>query len=529
MALDLATVEPCVAGPKRPHDRVALKDLKRDFTACMGAKVGFKGFGVPAAEHGKKVDVTVAGGPKETLEHGSVVIAAITSCTNTSNPSVLVAAGLLAQKAIAKGLKVPNFVKTSLSPGSHVVSEYLKNSGLQKSLDELGFYTAGYGCMTCIGNSGDIAHELTPAIVENKLVAAAVLSGNRNFEARIHPLTAANYLASPPLVVAFALAGRTNIDFDKEPISGDVFLRDIWPSPAEVQAVIDKHVTKELFSSVYSKVDTQNEQWNALTAPEGKLFKWDEQSTYIHSPPYFTGIKKTPTPTTTIKDAQCLLLLGDSVTTDHISPAGDIAKSSPAAKFLTAHGVTPGNFNSYGSRRGNDLVMVRGTFANTRLSNRIVGEGTTGPVTIHHPSGKQMSVYDASVEYAKTHTPLVILAGKEYGSGSSRDWAAKGTMLQGVKVVIAESYERIHRSNLVGMGFVPLQFKSGESAATHKLTGKETFTFDFSGDLKPGQDVTASLGDGRKLTLTLRIDTLVELKFFEHGGILNYVLRQLAA
>jgi aconitate hydratase len=529
LALDLATVEPCVAGPKRPHDRVLLKDMKRDFGACMGSKVGFKGFGIPAAEHGKKVEVSVNGGPKEPFEHGSVVVAAITSCTNTSNPSVLIAAGLVAQKALAKGLKVPAFVKTSLSPGSHVVTEYLTKSGLQKSLNELGFWTAGYGCMTCIGNTGDIAPELTQAITDHKLVAAAVLSGNRNFEARIHPLTAANYLASPPLVVAFALAGRTNIDFETEPIANGVFLRDLWPTQAEVQAIIDQYVTSDLFKSVYGKVDTQNPAWNALTAPEGKLFKWDETSTYIHNPPYFRGITKDPKPALRISGASCLLLLGDSVTTDHISPAGNIAKSSPAAKFLQAAGVGVADFNSYGARRGNDLVMVRGTFANTRLSNRIVGEGTTGPVTIHFPSGQKLSVYDAAVEYAKTQTPLVILAGKEYGSGSSRDWAAKGTALQGVRVVVAESFERIHRSNLVGMGVVPLQFKAGDTAASLGLTGKETFSFDFSGDLKPGQDVKVTLGDGRSFAAQLRIDTAVELKFFEHGGILNYVLRQLAA
>eukprot|EP00331_Platyophrya_macrostoma_P025047 CAMPEP_0176449456 /NCGR_PEP_ID=MMETSP0127-20121128/26478_1 /TAXON_ID=938130 /ORGANISM="Platyophrya macrostoma, Strain WH" /LENGTH=896 /DNA_ID=CAMNT_0017836777 /DNA_START=46 /DNA_END=2733 /DNA_ORIENTATION=+ len=525
LELDLASVEPCVSGPKRPHDHVTLKTMKADFNACMGAKTGFKGFGVPAEQHGKSVSFTVNG--KETsIEHGSVVIAAITSCTNTSNPSVLVAAGLVAKKAIEKGLTVKPHVKTSLSPGSHVVTQYLNAAGLQEKLDTLGFQTTGYGCMTCIGNSGDIAPEVSKAIADNNIVAAAVLSGNRNFEARIHPQTAANYLASPPLVVAYALAGRVNIDFDTEPIANGVYLRDIWPTTQEVADVVNSCVTASLFSNVYKGILTHNEQWNALQAPEGKLYAWDEKSTYIHNPPYFAGMKREPEPQTVIKDAAVLCVFGDSITTDHISPAGNIAKDSPAARFLQESGVERKDFNTYGSRRGNDLIMVRGTFANTRLGNKIVGEGQTGPYTIHFPTGKKLSIFDAAMEYQKAGTPLVILAGKEYGSGSSRDWAAKGPYLQGVKVVIAESFERIHRSNLVGMGIVPLQFKAGENVHSLGLTGKETFNFNFSGELKPGQEVSVDIGGGKKITCILRIDTLVEVKFFENGGILNYVLRE---
>lgn len=525
LVLDLGSVEPCVSGPKRPQDHVTIKNMKNDFTACMGAKSGFKGFGIPANEHNKVVKYTV-NGKEATMQHGSIVIAAITSCTNTSNPSVLVAAGLVAKKALEKGLTVNPGVKTSLSPGSHVVTRYLTSAGLQEKLDQLGFQTTGYGCMTCIGNSGEIAPEVSKVIADNNFVAAAVLSGNRNFEARIHPQTAANYLASPPLVVAYALAGRVNIDFETEPIANGVYLRDIWPSNEEVAEVVRQNVNAELFSSVYKNILEYNEQWNSLEAPSGQLYAWDDKSTYIHNPPYFATMKREPSPQTTIKDAACLCVFGDSITTDHISPAGNIAKDSPAAKFLQSSGVERRDFNTYGSRRGNDLVMVRGTFANTRLGNKIVGEGQTGPYTIHFPTGQKMAIFDAAMEYQKAGTPLVILAGKEYGSGSSRDWAAKGPYLQGVKCVIAESFERIHRSNLVGMGIVPLQFKAGETAQSLGLTGKETFNFDFSGDLKPGQDVTVQVSGGKTITCTLRIDTLVEVKFFENGGILNYVLRE---
>ncbi|KAL7705783.1 aconitase [Lotmaria passim] len=524
LELDLSTVVPCVAGPKRPHDNIPLAGLSKDFKACMSAKTGFKGFGIPEAEHNKKVKYTV-NGQEATMEHGSVVIAAITSCTNTSNPNVLVAAGLVAKKAVEKGLKVPPGIKTSLSPGSHVVTKYLENSGLQRSFDALGFETTGYGCMTCIGNSGEIAPEVAKCITDNNFVAAAVLSGNRNFEARIHPLTAANYLASPPLVVAFALAGRTNIDFAKEPIANGVYLRDIWPTNEEIAAVVNKCVTPDLFKQVYAHITTMNTKWNELKVEEGEFYKWDPKSTYIHSPPYFDGMTKTPPGVKNIDNAACLAVFGDSITTDHISPAGNIAKDSPAAKFLKEHGVERKDFNTYGSRRGNDEIMVRGTFANTRLGNRLVGEGQTGPYTIYHPTGEKMFIFDAAMKYKADNVPTVILAGKEYGSGSSRDWAAKGPFLQGVKAVVAESFERIHRSNLVGMGIVPLQFKDGQNVQSLGLTGKEKFSMDFSGDLRPHQDIVVKCDNGKSFTAMLRIDTEMEVKYVENGGILNYVLR----
>lgn len=524
LELDLSTVVPCVAGPKRPQDNVPLTDVSKDFKACMSAKSGFKGFGIPEGEHNKKVKYTV-NGQEATMQHGSIVIAAITSCTNTSNPTVLVAAGLLAQKALQKGLRVPPGIKTSLSPGSHVVTKYLENAGLQKSLEALGFNTTGYGCMTCIGNSGDIAPEVSKCITDNNFVAAAVLSGNRNFEARIHPLTTANYLASPPLVVAFALAGRANIDFAKEPIANGVYLRDIWPSNAEIVEVVNKYVTPDLFKEVYANITTMNQQWNELQVENGEFYKWDPRSLYIHSPPYFDGMTLDPPGVKSIENAACLAIFGDSITTDHISPAGNIAKDSPAAKFLMARGVERRDFNTYGSRRGNDEVMVRGTFANTRLGNRLVGDGQTGPYTLYHPTGEKMFIFDAAMKYKEAGVATVILAGKEYGSGSSRDWAAKGPFLQGVKAVIAESFERIHRSNLVGMGVIPLQFKDGENATSLGLTGKEHFSMSFSGELRPCQDIVVKCDNGKTFTTRLRIDTEVEVKYVENGGILNYVLR----
>nr|CCC94388.1 unnamed protein product [Trypanosoma congolense IL3000] len=522
--LDLSTVEPSLAGPKRPHDHVLLRNMKQDFVACLGAKTGFKGFGITAKEQDKEVKCTV-GGKEITMRHGSVVIAAITSCTNTSNPNVLVAAGLLAKKAVEKGLTVSQGVKTSLSPGSHVVTKYLESSGLQAFLDELRFHTTGYGCMTCIGNAGDIDPAISKCINENNLVAAAVLSGNRNFEARIHPQTAANYLASPPLVVAYALAGRVDIDFEAEPIANGVFLRDIWPTNDEITTVVKEHVTPAMFKSVYESITTLNEQWNNLEVKEGKQYEWQE-STYIHKPPYFENVTMEVQPKLVIRDAACLAVFGDSITTDHISPAGNIAKGSPAAQFLEGLGVTRKDFNTYGSRRGNDLVMVRGTFANTRLGNRIVGEGQTGPFTVHFPTNEKVFIFDAAMRYAAENIPLVILSGKEYGSGSSRDWAAKGPFLQGVKVVIAESFERIHRSNLVGMGIVPLQFRDGEGVESLGLTGRERLSFDFSGGLCPGQEVTVQKDDGTTFSAILRIDTAMEVKYVEHGGILQYVLRE---
>ena len=529
LELDLAAVEPCVSGPKRPHDHVPLRSLKKDFLACMGSQQGFKGFAIPQDQQSKKVTLNWSNGETTSMQHGSVVIAAVTSCTNTSNPSVLIAAGLVAKKALQRGLTVRKGIKTSLSPGSHVVTEYLKASGLQSCLDQLGFHTTGYGCMTCIGNSGDIAPEVSKAIQDNNLVAAAVLSGNRNFEARIHPLTAANYLASPPLVIAFALAGRVDIDFENEPIANGVFLRDIWPTQAEIADVQNRFVSPELFSNVYRDIASMNPVWNELEAPQGERYPWENRSTYVQPLTYLERVEARLDPVAEIRGARCLLFLGDSVTTDHISPAGDIALNSSAGKYLLERGTTKLDFNTYGARRGNDAVMARGTFANVRLSNKLVGSGTTGPKTKFLPSGAVMPIYDAAMAYAKEGTPLVILAGKEYGSGSSRDWAAKGPQMLGVRVVLAESFERIHRSNLVGMGIVPLQFKQNTTAISLGLTGNETFAFDLRGTLKPGQDVTVTLENGKQFDVVLRIDTAMELQFFHHGGILAYVLRQLLA
>eukprot|EP00759_Apiculatamorpha_spiralis_P048069 PhF_6_TR43411/c0_g1_i1/m.66686/K01681/ACO, acnA; aconitate hydratase len=533
LSLDLNSVVPCVAGPKRPHDNVLLKDVQRDFKACLNAPQGFKGFNIPAEKNNASATFTLKG-QQTTMKHGAVVIAAITSCTNTSNPSVLVAAGLVAKKASELGLKVNPYVKCSLSPGSHAVTKYLTDSGLQASLESLGFFTAGYGCMTCIGNSGDIAEEVSKAIVDNNLVASAVLSGNRNFEARVHPLTSGNYLASPPLVVAYALAGTVDIDFATQPIGTGangqaVYLKDIWPSNAEVTGIVDKYVTKDIFNQIYSNLDNySNKDWKTLQVPEGSQYKWDPKSTYIHNPPFFDGLKLKPSPKTIIDKAYCLLNFGDSITTDHISPAGNIAKASPAAKFLEANGVERKDFNTYGARRGNDEVMVRGTFANTRLINKLRRDGAVGPMTYHIPTNELLSVYDAAVKYKASNSPLIILAGKEYGSGSSRDWAAKGTFLMGVRAVIAESFERIHRSNLIGMGVVPIQFKAGENAASLGLTGFEQFSIDLSGEIKPLQEITITHTKGQ-FNAILRIDTLVEIQYFYNGGILNYVLRQKAA
>ncbi|KAJ9462198.1 Aconitate hydratase 3 [Diplonema papillatum] len=527
LELDLATVVPCVSGPKRPHDRIACKDLKTDFQTCMVSPQGFKGFGIPEEKRGTKGKLTYKGQTFD-IAHGDVVIAAITSCTNTSNPAVLIAAGLVAKKANALGVKVRPFIKTSLSPGSQVVTAYLSSSGLLGELEQQGFSTAGYGCMTCIGNSGDLYEGVGEAYKEAGLVMSAVLSGNRNFEARVHPDTAGNYLASPALVVVYALAGNMNLNCLEEPLcktpeGKDVFLKDVWPSQAEVAAVMNEHVTAKKFQSVYGKLKEGSTKWAQLPAPSDPVtYPWDEKSTYIHEPPYFKSMEG---PQTVIKDAHALLYLGDSVTTDHISPAGNIARTSAAAKYLSSRGVKPVDFNSYGSRRGNDLVMARGTFANTRLSNKLVAPtGNTGPVTVHIPSGEQLSVFDASAKYLEEGTPLIVLAGKEYGSGSSRDWAAKGPNLLGVKVVIAESYERIHRANLVGMGIVPLCFKSGENPEILGLKGNEKFSFDFSGELQPGQEVTVTTSAGKNFITVLRFDTPVEIEYYRNGGILKYVL-----
>ncbi|CAI0436403.1 unnamed protein product [Linum tenue] len=532
LQLDLAEVEPCVSGPKRPHDRVPLKDMKVDWRACLGNPVGFKGFGIPDEEHYKVAKFSFHGQPAE-LAHGSIVIAAITSCTNTSNPSVMLGAGLVAKKACELGLQVKPWIKTSLAPGSGVVTKYLQRSGLQKYLDEQGFQHVGYGCTTCIGNSGELDDSVASAISNNDIIAAAVLSGNRNFEGRIHPLTRANYLASPPLVVAYALAGTVDIDFEKEPIGTgkggkDVFFRDIWPSNEEIAEVVQSSVLPDMFRSTYEAITNGNPMWNQLSIPASILYSWDPKSTYIHEPPYFKDMTMEPPGPHGVKNAYCLLKFGDSVTTDHISPAGSIHKESPAARFLRERGVDPKDFNSYGSRRGNDEVMARGTFANIRLVNRLVNE--VGPMTVHIPTGEKLHVFDVAMRYMEAGEETVVIAGAEYGSGSSRDWAAKGPKLLGVKAVIAKSFERIHRSNLVGMGIIPLCFKPGEDADTLGLTGRERYTIDLPNkisELKPGQDVTVTTDSGKSFTCTARFDTEVELAYFDHGGILPYVLRNL--
>ncbi|XP_073042060.1 putative aconitate hydratase, cytoplasmic [Primulina eburnea] len=534
LELDLTDVEPCISGPKRPHDRVPIKDMKVDWHSCLDSKVGFKGFAVPKEQQEKVVNFTFHGQPAE-LKHGSVVIAAITSCTNTSNPSVMLGAGLVAKKACELGLEVKPWVKTSLAPGSGVVTKYLLESGLQKYLNQQGFNIVGYGCTTCIGNSGDLDESVASAITDNDLVAAAVLSGNRNFEGRVHPLTRANYLASPPLVVAYALAGTVDIDFEKEPIGTgkggkSVYFKDIWPTSEEIAEVVQSSVLPEMFKSTYEAITKGNQLWNQLTVTSSSLYAWDSNSTYIHKPPYFSGMTMHPPGPRGVKDAYCLLLFGDSITTDHISPAGSIHKDSPAAKFLIERGVDRRDFNSYGSRRGNDEVMARGTFANIRIVNKLLN-GEVGPKTIHIPTGEKLYVYDAAMRYASAGQDTVVIAGAEYGSGSSRDWAAKGPMLQGVKAVISKSFERIHRSNLVGMGIIPLCFKPGEDADTLGLTGHERYTIDLpskASDIRPGQDITVTTDSGKSFTCTLRFDTEVELTYFDHGGILQYVIRQLS-
>ncbi|MFH0881385.1 MAG: aconitate hydratase AcnA [bacterium] len=534
LELDLGTVEPALAGPKRPQDRVALSAMKKDFHDALSRPIKQRGFELPADKLDARGTWKKNGG-QAVLKHGSVVIAAITSCTNTSNPSVLIAAGLLAKKAVAAGLDVKPFVKTSLAPGSTVVTEYLKKAGLLASLEKLNFHVVGYGCTTCIGNSGPLPEEVVAAVEEGDLVAAAVLSGNRNFEGRINPYTRANYLASPPLVVAYALAGRVDIDFESEPLGdgakGPVFLRDIWPTQAEIKQAIHDFLDPSMYREQYGNVWDGNEQWNAIKAKDSALYDWDETSTYIQEPPFFVEMSPDPAPVGEVVGARCLALLGDSVTTDHISPAGSIARTSPAAKYLMDHGVEPLQFNSYGSRRGNDRVMVRGTFANIRLKNQLA-PGTEGGVTRHLPDGEQMTVFDTAMKYREEGTPLVIFAGKEYGTGSSRDWAAKGTYMLGVKAVIAQSFERIHRSNLVGMGILPLIFKGNDNFSSLGITGEETYNLrGLSDDLKPGQDVTLEIvgEDGKVCTvaLTARLDSAVEVEYYRNGGILHTVLRQM--
>jgi aconitate hydratase len=575
--LDLSTVLPSVAGPKRPQDRIELPKLKNEFISAFSRPVTESGFGMKAEELSRSVSVSAGGEihpgggsqqrvpnsqlpPSEremAIEHptadpihaqaprlsgqvrnGSVLIAAITSCTNTSNPSVMLAAGLLAKKAVEKGLTVNSTVKASLAPGSRVVSDYLDKTGLQPYLDKLGFNLVGYGCTTCIGNSGPLHPAIEDAVVKNNLIAASVLSGNRNFEARVHQNIKANFLMSPPLVVAFALAGRVDIDLANDALGTGkdgkpVYLRDIWPSLKEVRDLMQTALQPEVFRRLYKDFAAQNPKWNEIPSSAGNVYEWDRKSTYIQEPPFFTNFALTPGSIAPITGARALAIFGDSVTTDHISPAGSIKKSSPAGKYLIENGVTAEDFNSYGSRRGNDRVMTRGTFANVRIKNLMV-PGVEGGVTKSQPSGEQVSIYDASIAYQKNGTPLIILAGQEYGTGSSRDWAAKGTNLLGVKAVVAQSFERIHRSNLVGMGVLPLQFKEGTTAQTLKLDGTETYDIvGLDANIKPQQDLTLKItrkdGAVENVAVRCRIDTPIEIDYYQHGGILPYVLRQLVA
>jgi aconitate hydratase len=583
LALDLATVVPSVAGPKRPQDRIELGQLKEEFVRTFSKPVAENGFGKTAGDLGRAFPVgengtpEPGGGSQETvsrarslaqstnpttewemannrptpdpvgpaaatpcgqIHHGDVLIAAITSCTNTSNPSVMLAAGLLAKKALAAGLKLHPMVKASLAPGSRVVTDYLNKTGLQPCLDQLGFNLVGYGCTTCIGNSGPLAAPIEEAVVKNDVIAASVLSGNRNFEARVHQNIKANFLMSPPLVVAFALAGRVTIDLTKEPIGKgtggrDVYLKDIWPPMSEIREAMRAALKPEIFRQLYRDFAAQNPKWNEIPSSTGQVYEWDSKSTYIQPPPFFENFSLQPGRIADITGARPLGIFGDSVTTDHISPAGSIKKTSPAGQYLVENGVNFLDFNSYGSRRGNDRVMTRGTFANVRIKN-LMASGTEGGVTKFQPGGAQMSIFDAAMKYAQSHTPLIVLAGQEYGTGSSRDWAAKGTRLLGVKAVVAQSFERIHRSNLVGMGVLPLQFKEDVTAQTLHLDGTETYDVLGLGDqLKPQQDVTLVIhrADGKteKVPVVCRIDTPIEIDYYQHGGILPYVLRQLAA
>jgi aconitate hydratase len=531
--LDLAAVTPSLAGPKRPQDRVPLAAMKSAFRQALAAPVKERGFGLSPEEMGRVATVAF-NGERASLRHGSVVIAAITSCTNTSNPSVMLGAGLLAKKAAERGLQIPPYVKTSLAPGSKVVTEYLKAAGLIEPLAALRFNLVGYGCTTCIGNSGPLPPEVAKAVTENQLVAAAVLSGNRNFEGRVHPQVRANYLASPPLVVAYALAGTVDIDLDSEPLGRDrsarpVYLRDIWPSPTEVGQAMDRAIRPEMFRQSYANVWDGNPNWNAIPVAGGALYEWRPDSTYIQEPPFFTDLSPEPQPISQIRSARVLALLGDSITTDHISPAGSIPEESPAGQYLIEHGVTKKDFNSYGSRRGNDHVMVRGTFGNIRLKNLLVA-GFEGGVTVHFPDGERMWIYDAAMRYKQEGVPLLVIAGKEYGSGSSRDWAAKGTLLLGIRAVLAESYERIHRSNLVGMGVLPLRFQEHENAASLGLTGREMFDITGLDDsIRPRAEVTvmATRPDGsrRSFQAVVRLDSMIEVNYYRNGGILPTVLR----
>lgn len=535
MELDLGTVEPSLAGPKRPQDRVPLSSVKTNFENSLQQPKNERGFAINPENNDIRIPIEIDGFSGN-IGHGAVVVAAITSCTNTSNPTVMVGAGLLAKKALEKGLSVKPYVKTSLAPGSRVVTDYLKKANLLEPLARLGFHLVGYGCTTCIGNTGPLPEPVVNAINQGNLVAASVLSGNRNFEGRVSPHTLANYLASPPLVVAYALAGTVHINLDQEPLgigndNQPVYLRDIWPSSQEIQDTILSSLDAELYRNNYARVFDANPTWNDLEGVENEIFQWKDDSTYIQEPPYFTDLKETPMPAQGIKHARVLAFLGDSITTDHISPAGSIQAKSPAGQYLLEHGVTVKDFNSYGSRRGNDRVMTRGTFANIRLKNALV-PGVEGGFTLHLPDGEQMSIFSAAQKYRAENIPLIVLAGKEYGTGSSRDWAAKGALLLGVKAVIAESYERIHRSNLVGMGVLPLQFITGESAKALGLTGLEVFEIvDAAKINSPGQKLTvcAVHPDGRETRFEVlsRIDTPIEVEYYRNGGILHNVIYQL--
>jgi aconitate hydratase len=533
LELDLGTVVPSLAGPKRPQDRVPLSTSKSVYQANHKKMAEERTQKNPTATGTAS---TTTKGQAIEIKDGAVLIAAITSCTNTSNPAVLIAAGLVARNARRRGLTSKPWVKTSLAPGSRVVTDYLQKAGLLEELDAVGFYTVGYGCTTCIGNSGPLDQEISDAVKTGDVIAVSVLSGNRNFEGRVHPEIKMNFLASPPLVVAYALAGTMNIDINNEPLGmgsdgKPVYLKDVWPSPAEVQATIVKSIDSTMFKKSYASVFAGDSNWNGINVPAGKIYTWDDKSTYVKNPPYFVGMTMQPNAVADVRGARALAVLGDSVTTDHISPAGDISKTSPAAKYLISLGVKPVDFNSYGARRGNHEIMMRGTFANIRLRN-LLAPGTEGGVTVHVPSGEPMSIYDAAMRYKQESTPLVILAGKEYGTGSSRDWAAKGTMLLGVKAVIAESFERIHRSNLIGMGVLPLQFKDGQSAQSLGLTGKESFEIiGLNGGAAKVVTVVATPASGApiKFEARVRIDTPKEREYFQHGGILHYVLRQLAS
>jgi len=539
LELDLGTVVPSLAGPKRPQDRIELPNIKSEFTKAFSKPVTENGFGKKAEEFSTvKAEVSIDGRGKGTVGHGSVLIAAITSCTNTSNPSVMLAAGLVAKKSVEKGLKVNPVVKASLGPGSRVVSDYLEKAGLQSYLDKLGFNLVGYGCTTCIGNSGPLSPSIDDAIVKNDLVAASVLSGNRNFEARVHQNIKANFLMSPPLVVAFALAGRVDIDMSTDAIGNGadgkpVYLRDIWPTQQEVRTLLETTLKPEVFRKLYTDFASQNPKWNEIPASVGNIYEWNRKSTYIQEPPFFEGFSMQPGSISGISGARALGIFGDSVTTDHISPAGSIKKTSPAGKFLLENGVGFEDFNSYGSRRGNDRIMTRGTFANVRIKNLMLG-GEEGGNTLLQPEGTKLAIYDAAVEYRKRGTPLMIIAGQEYGTGSSRDWAAKGTNLLGVRAVVAQSFERIHRSNLVGMGVLPLQFKEGTNAASLGLNGSETYDIvGLDANIKPQQDLTLRItrkgGEVVDVPVRCRIDTPIEIDYYQHGGILPYVLRQIVS